>query len=404
MKVAILCKGSLDNMKGVMNYVNEKAKRMSSFYCNGCVEVETFLLETEWTWLFNVLVNHRFVLPSNPHNGDTRIQDDVKYQYISYRYSVYDSIVTSKRLGKPISDSEVNSLAQYLKEYDVIASHNPICHYLALKIKEKYGIPVVLTWHGSDINIFPFSAPWKYNLIKSEIESADMNFFVSKALMHNSNRITEKGKKEHIYTGPASIFKRLSEEEKKACRKKYANNRKYVIGYVGNIVDVKNVMVLPRIFHQIVQLIPSSEVLFVVAGDGLLVPSLQNELNKLQIQVKFLGRVPPAEIPFVMNALDVLVLPSKNEGLGLVALEARTCGANVVGSQVDGIPEAIAQPKNCFSLDDNFTDRISKRIVEILLNAEKPQPLSKGFSWESAIEKELSLYKSLIKQYEEEHS
>ena len=396
MRIAVLGKGSLDNMKGVMNYIHEKVRRFSELQDNGGVEVDAFLLETERTWSFNVLINHSITIPSNPHKNANRVQEGVKYQYLAYKYSAYDSFITTKRYGKPISDSEIPPLVERLKKYDIIASHNPVCHYLALKVKEKYGTPVVLTWHGSDINIFPYTAKWKYDLVKSEIETADMNFFVSKALMYNSNQITEKGRKEHIYTGPASMFKRLSEAERVSCRKKYGEGRKYVIGFVGNLVDVKNVLVLPRIFHQIVQHISSTDVTFVIAGDGVLMAALRNELYNLKIQAKFLGRVAPTEIPSVMNALDVLILPSKNEGLGLVVLEARACGANVVGSQVDGIPEAIGQPENCLPLDENFVQNISSRIIDIIRQSEQPQPLSNEFSWKAAIDKEYSIYKQLI--------
>lgn len=398
MRIAVLCKGSLDNMKGVMNYIHEKVRRFQEMQNSGCVEVDTYLLETEWTWSFRLLINHNILKHSRSLKESSRVQDGVYYHYIKYKYSAFDSFFTTKIKGEPISERELDRMANLLNGYDVIASHNPICHNLALKVKERFGIPVVLTWHGSDINVFPYTAPWKFDLVKTEIESADMNLFVSKALMNNSNQITEHGEKGHIYTGPSSYFKRFSELEKIECRKKYGDGRKYIIGFVGNLVDVKNVLILPQIFHQIVQQIPSDDVTFVIAGDGDLMAALQNELNNLQIRVKFLGRVAPLEIPSLMNSLDVLVLPSKHEGLPLVVLEARTCGANVVGSQVDGIPEGIGQQENCFALDKDFVRNVSLRILEIIRNGEQPQPLSEEFSWESAIEKEYSIYESLIQR------
>lgn len=397
MRIAVLCKGSLDNMKGVMNYVHEKVRRFTEMQNNGGVEVDTYLLETEWTWSFRLFINHNLLKQSHPHKESSRVQDGVLYQYIKFRYSAYDNLITTKRKGKPISDIEIYHLMNRFKEYDIIASHHPICHHLALKVKERFGIPVVLTWHGSDINIIPYTEPWKFNLIKTEIETADMNYFVSKALMYNSDQITKQGRKDYIYTGPSSVFKRFSEDERMDCRKQYGNNKKHVIGFVGNLLDVKNVLVLPQIFYQIVQQIPSTDVAFVIAGDGVLQVALQNELNNLQVQAKFLGRVAPTEIPSVMNALDVLILPSKHEGLPLVVLEARTCGANVVGSNVDGIPEAIGQPENYFALDKDFVQNISSRIIEIISKGEQPQPLSSDFSWEAAINKEYAIYKSLTK-------
>ena len=155
-------------------------------------------------------------------------------------------------------------------------------------------------------------------------------------------------------------------------------------------------------FGKVKDLIGYENVQFVIAGDGILGRQIKEDLRINNIHVTWLGNVEPLKMPEIMNSLDILVLPSKNEGLPLVILEARKCGVHVVGSDRGGIPEAIGQPENIFPLDDKFTDRISKRIVEILLNAEMPQPLSDEFSWESALKKELSIYKSLIKRYEDE--
>ena len=79
----------------------------------------------------------------------------------------------------------------------------------------------------------------------------------------------------------------------------------------------------------------------------------------------------------LLNSIDVLVLPSINEGLPLITVEALACGANVVGSRVGGIPESIGED-NAFALGDSFVDAISDRIVEMLENS-VVQPLSPVF-------------------------
>ena len=106
------------------------------------------------------------------------------------------------------------------------------------------------------------------------------------------------------------------------------------------------------------------------------------------------GKVEPESVPELMNCLDVLILPSLNEGLPLVTLEALACGVNVVGSNVGGISES--RKKNVFDLDDDFAQNISNRIIEIIENNEKPKPLSEEFSWNKAIEKEVGMYKNIL--------
>jgi glycosyltransferase involved in cell wall biosynthesis len=53
------------------------------------------------------------------------------------------------------------------------------------------------------------------------------------------------------------------------------------------------------------------------------------------------GTVPPDEIPSWLRSADVVVAPSRNEGLGLVAIEALACGIPVIASEVGGLAETI---------------------------------------------------------------
>ncbi len=58
------------------------------------------------------------------------------------------------------------------------------------------------------------------------------------------------------------------------------------------------------------------------------------------------GAQPHEKIPLWMNASDVLCLPSLNEGLPNVALEAMACGIPVVASRVGGVPEIVHEGVN----------------------------------------------------------
>ena len=66
-----------------------------------------------------------------------------------------------------------------------------------------------------------------------------------------------------------------------------------------------------------------------------------------------------------------------------------------VGSRVGGIPEAVGE-ENVFDLDEHFTENISKRIIEILNDNERPKPLSEEFTWDSAVEKEINVFKKVL--------
>lgn len=169
---------------------------------------------------------------------------------------------------------------------------------------------------------------------------------------------------------------------------------KHLIGFIGNINNIKNVFSLVDIFKQLNGKI--DDISYLILGSGQLSDQLQLKFKEENINnILFKKTVDPTEVPPIMKALDVLVLPSKNEGLPRVTLEAQALGVHVVGSDVGGIPEAIGS-KNCFALDDNFIENISNRIVEIIQNKEDKPIFPQEFLWNHAIEKELKRYRSII--------
>ena len=90
-------------------------------------------------------------------------------------------------------------------------------------------------------------------------------------------------------------------------------------------------------------------------------------------------------MPDYMNCIDILLLISKKEGLGLVCLEAMKCGAQVFGSLVGGIPEVIGEDR-CVPLDDKFVDNISDMVSCSIQRGRVHQNYDEKFSWNSAID------------------
>lgn len=396
MKVAILHSGDTHNMKGIMNYVHEKALRFKN-RDDKDFECDVFCIRQEYSRLFTWVVLRK-KYKKNAEHPISEIIGGVEYKYIWTTYGLYDWLIAGKLFKHLISLRYLQILRRKLKHYDVLTTHNLECHQVAMMLKKKYAMPFICTWHGSDIHTLPFQKKRIKDITRKVIEQADMNYFVSNNLLQLSNSISANGNKQVLYTGPSSIFRKFNEDKRQWCRWQLTVDDRILIGFVGNLFAVKNVLILPDILAAVKNKLPSdNDILFVIVGDGPLRIQLEQKLSEKSIGAKLLGNVSPEQIPEIMNGLDLLILPSRNEGLPLVTLEALKCGTHVVGSRVGGIPEAIGD-NNCFDLDNRFVDNISDRIVEIINNKEVPPSLDERFSWEVAVNKEISLIKSLYKK------
>lgn len=143
----------------------------------------------------------------------------------------------------------------------------------------------------------------------------------------------------------------------------------------------------------------------VLAGDGELFEEIRDLSKKLNLdsQVTFLGFI--EAVPEFLTGLDILVMPSQNEGLGTVILDAIHAGACVCATSVGGIPEIIIHEKtgllvkNKYDAQD-FCDQMrrlieSEQLRENLVAQAKLYVLQ-NFSIEKMIEGNLLSYKKLL--------
>ena len=102
-----------------------------------------------------------------------------------------------------------------------------------------------------------------------------------------------------------------------------------------------------------------------IAGDGPERPELERAARGLGGRVVFLGR--RGDVPDLLEACDIFVLPSRAEGLGVAALEAMARGRPVVASDVGGLAEAVGH-EQCGLLVPPGDARALRGALERLLN------------------------------------
>ena len=391
MKLAVIFESSPFDRKGLFNAVHNRIKHLLE---TGECEIDVYCVHSR----DNALTRRLRHTPSVP-SVDTVEIDGITYQLLWYRFSILDHMLLEKLHVRPwLFRSFMSKHVELLKGYDAVIAHSFTGALFAHKAHELYGVPYYVTWHGSDVHTHPWRVPVIMEDTKSVMETAKCNFFVSNALLKASDRITVQASKEVLYNGVSEDFVELSPADKTAARERYGLSAEdKVVAFVGNLVPVKNVMVLPELFAKIASGFTeclergsarSGSLKFWIVGDGKLRSTLESAFVQRDFdQVRFFGNVPSADMPSIMNCVDLLVIPSLNEGLPLVCAEALRCGANVVGSDVGGIAEVIGID-NVVPLGDGFIDALSAKALSYL-DTRSFQSLSPDFSWSLTAVREL---------------
>lgn len=116
--------------------------------------------------------------------------------------------------------------------------------------------------------------------------------------------------------------------------------QKPVVGTVARLAPQKGIKYLLAAAQIVQAQLP--QVQFLIVGDGPLLSELQSQQAKLGLTgVVFAGYLD--DIAPVMKALDIFVLPSVTEGLGLTILEAMAAEKPVIATAVGGIPEVVTE-------------------------------------------------------------
>jgi len=116
----------------------------------------------------------------------------------------------------------------------------------------------------------------------------------------------------------------------------------FVYGTVGRLAETKGQEILLKAFARVYEKYPKSRL--ILAGKGRLESELRSLAVELNIheRVLFLGY--RTDVPVVLRACDVFVLPSIAEGLPGALLEAMATGVPVIASRVGGVPEILNSP------------------------------------------------------------
>lgn len=139
-----------------------------------------------------------------------------------------------------------------------------------------------------------------------------------------------------------------------------------VVGHVGRFSKVKNhstfVDMAERVSRQF------ENVHFLLVGDGQLRQQIEVEVANRGLSGRFVFAGNRDDVPRMLAAMDVFVMPSLDEGFGLAVAEAQLCGLPVVASNIPGIREALCPAMRKFCCHPLDSAGIAEKVIMLLEN------------------------------------
>lgn len=208
-----------------------------------------------------------------------------------------------------------------------------------------------------------------------------------------------------IYTGidTARFLKELSGEEKAEVRRKFAlENAAPVIGTIGRFSPVKGQEILLRASGSILKGFPTARIL--VIGGGPDEKRLRGLVFELGIEKNVVLAKSVDDTKETLSIMDVFVMPSIKEGLGLSLIEAMACGTPCVASRIGGIENVIEDgktglffmPGNAEGLAAAVKRILGDKLLRGILSNNGREKASKYFDIEKMTTKVEMLYKEVI--------
>lgn len=155
--------------------------------------------------------------------------------------------------------------------------------------------------------------------------------------------------------------------DRKAARTVFGLAREQVLLSVGRLDRREEYKGHDRIIRQIGPLrTEGRDVIYLIAGlgeDRARLEALAVELG-VSDSVRFLGKMPYAQLPDLYRAADLFVLPSTGEGFGIVYLEAMACGTPALGLAMGGAADALGDGALGFCINEDELPASLRRALD----------------------------------------
>ena len=252
------------------------------------------------------------------------------------------------------------------------------------------GVPLVTTLHGTDVrmarNISVSRPAFRHVLQQSAVVTAVSRWLATEAQSIVSIRPP--------LVAPMPVATDLFEPGPRGQR----TNR---LLFVGRLMPQKGIEIL----IDALAALPAGIELDVV-GDGPDRAALAQRIGDLGVahRVRFHGAVKQFQLPAFYQRAGALVVPSSEEGLGLVAVEAQLCETPVVAFDSGGLPDVVQHDRTGILVQERRPDTLAAAIIRLLDRDDRGAALGEAgrlhalatFAPESVARRYADIYRSVL--------
>jgi glycosyltransferase involved in cell wall biosynthesis len=255
----------------------------------------------------------------------------------------------------------------------------------ALSLAWRLPSPILTTLH----NVLPGRRGAKELVSRVMLRQADRVIAVSDRLGRYLSRVGAA----HVVVKNGLLAPRL---DPLARRRLELGDDDFVVGGIGRLDRQKGWDILCRAAARVHEARPDMK--FVVIGEG---PE-RNALPRVPScrHVAFLGHI--ADAASLLGAFDLVVMPSRYEGLGLVAIEAMLSGVPVIAADIEGLAEVVADCGRIIPPEDH--EDLAAAVLELSERPEEREALAarakeraeRLFTAERMLAETAEVYESLL--------
>jgi glycosyltransferase involved in cell wall biosynthesis len=264
------------------------------------------------------------------------------------------------------------------RQADVVNLHVPQLDAASIAlISRALGKPVVMTYH-CDLHL-P-SGPIHHLANTASDVANHITARAAGVIVHNSQDYAEHSRflcrylDKAIPLYPPVEVAPASEAERAAFRQKHdIQPGQRIIGMVARLATEKGVEYLAQALPQVLERFPQARVLYVgpyqnVLGEESYAERVLSLIEPIRRHWSFLGVVTPVDLTAFYHAAEVVVSPSLNstESFGLAQVEAITCGAPVVVSDLPGVRVPVQKTGMGRIVPPANADELAQAIIAIL--------------------------------------